>query len=184
MEFNRLFFPRSIRGCLAVVLYAICASASNPIIVVLRRFTGSTDGRVPTGQLIADHDGNLYGTTERGGTADNGIVFELSPPATKGGQWIEKVLYRFKGGSDGIAPTAGLVFDPAGNLYGTTSDGGKCHYSCGTVFRLAHPLTPGGAWTESVLHAFGGSRQPDGGQPTGSLVFDTVGNLYGTTYLV
>ena len=183
MKSNRLFAPLSVRACLAMVLYAIFASASNPSIVVLHRFTGSTDGRVPTGQLIADHDGNLYGTTERGGTADNGIVFELSPPATKGGQWIEKVLYRFKGGSDGIAPTAGLVFDPAGNLYGTTSDGGKCHYSCGTVFRLARPLKPGGSWIETVLHAFGGSRQPDGGQPTGSLVFDTADNLYGTTYL-
>ena len=156
-------------------------SAPSPRIVVLHRFTGSADGRVPAGQLIADHAGNLYGTTERGGTADNGIVFELSPPGMKGGQWIEKVLYRFKGGSDGLAPTAGLVFDPAGNLYGTTFDGGNCHQSCGVVFQLARPTSQSGSWTERVLHAFGGVNSSDGGGPTGSLVFDKAGNLYGTT---
>jgi len=182
MEFNRLFARLSVRGCLAMLLFAVCASASTSKIVVLHRFTGSSDGRVPTGQLIADDAGNLYGTTERGGTANNGIVFELSPPAKDGGPWIEKVLYSFKGGSDGIAPNAGLVFDSVGNLYGTTSDGGKCRYSCGTVFRLAHPLMPGGAWIERVLYAFGGPHQSDGGQPTGSLLFDTAGNLFGTTY--
>lgn len=157
--------------------------ASGPQTTVLYRFKGSPDGRSPNGQLIADQIGNLYGTTTFGGISDNGIVFELSPPGHQGGQWNETVLYKFKGGSDGIAPVAGLVFDQAGNLYGATVDGGQCHFGCGTIFRLSPPRRRGGSWSKTVLHAFGGPNSSDGGTPTGSLVFDNQGNLYGTTEL-
>jgi hypothetical protein len=173
----------SLAGFAAILWFVAGAWASGPRTAVLYKFTGGPDGRSPGGQLIADHLGNLYGTTELGGTDDNGVVFELSPPAVKGGKWTETVLYRFKGGRDGIAPNPGLVFDRAGNLYGTTFDGGNCRYSCGVIFQLAPPLTPGGSWTETVLHAFGGADHPDGGAPTGSLVLDNAGNLYGTTEL-
>jgi uncharacterized repeat protein (TIGR03803 family) len=181
MEFNRLLAPLAVRGCLAMVLFAACAWASNPKTVVLYKFTGGADGRSPNGQFIADDAGNLYGTTEFGGIADSGVVFELSPPVVKGGKWKQTVLYSFTGGSDGLGPNAGLVFDGAGNLYGTTFDGGKCHQSCGVVFQLARPTGRRGAWIQTVLHAFGGVDSSDGGAPTGSLVFDKAGNLYGTT---
>jgi hypothetical protein len=181
MESKRPLALSSLIGFSCVLLFAIGAWASSPKTVVLYKFTGGADGRSPSGQLIADHAGNLYGATEFGGIADNGVVFELSPPAAKGGKWTQTVLYSFKGGSDGLAPNAGLVFDGAGNLYGTTFDGGNCHYYCGVIFRLAPPSSPGGAWTEAVLHAFGGVNSSDGGAPTGSLVFDKAGNLYGTT---
>jgi uncharacterized repeat protein (TIGR03803 family) len=181
VESKRKLASWSLIGLAGVLLFAGWAWASNSKTVVLYKFTGGADGRSPNGQFIADHAGNLYGTTEFGGIADNGVVFELSPPAVKGGKWKQTVLYTFTGGSDGGAPNAGLVFDGAGNLYGTTFDGGNCHQSCGVVFQLAPPANPGGAWTETVLHAFGGVNSSDGGAPTGSLVFDKAGNLYGTT---
>jgi uncharacterized repeat protein (TIGR03803 family) len=139
---------------------------------VLYVFTGSTDGGYPTASLIRDKAGNLYGTTREGGdpACECGTVFKLSP----GG--VETVLHAFAGGSDGSAPWAGLIADDKGNLYGTTSAGGStdCHdYGCGTVFKVA---TDG---TESVLYAFTGGV--DGGFPTGSLLLDQQGNLYGTT---
>lgn len=91
----------------------------------------------------------------------------------------EKVLYSFKGGSDGTNPSTSLVADQAGNLYGTTTDGGTgpCTGGCGTVFELT-PGT-GGSWTESVIYDFQGGN--DGAFPSAGLVFDQVGNLYGTT---
>ena len=146
----------------------------------LYQFTGGADGAVPFGTLIFDQAGNLYGTT--GGAMISpgptpGNVFELTPNAD--GTWTESVLYSFTGGSDGGSPNAGLIFDQAGNLYGTTQWGGSsnCQYGCGVVFEL----TPNadGAWTESVLYSFTGGK--DGGQPWASLIFDAVGNLYGTT---
>ena len=181
MDLKRLLPKRSRWGLAAILLFAVGSWASGPRTVVVYKFAGSPDGRFPNGQLIADHAGNLYGTTEFGGTSDNGVVFELSPPAVREGKWTETVLYRFSGGSDGIGPNPGLVFDKSGNLYGTTFDGGNCRYYCGVVFRLAPPTTQGGAWTETILHAFGGPNSSDGGAPTGSLVFDKAGNLYGTT---
>ena len=147
---------------------------------VLHAFTGGNDGQVPWGGLVLDPTGHLYGTTASGGGYGSckgycGTVFELSPPSTKGGKWKEKVLYRFKGGSDGGNPFASLILDPAGNLYSTTAIGGA--YGWGTVFELTHVSS--GKWTESVLHSF--NESTDGAEPFGSLVFDKDGNLYGTT---
>jgi uncharacterized repeat protein (TIGR03803 family) len=143
---------------------------------ILYSFKGGADGGQPFGRMIFDKARNLYGTTvdEYGG---NGTVYRLSPKA--GGGWTKTVLYRFQGGTDGSAPTAGLVFDALGNLYGTTGQGGK--NGQGTVFELT-PHT-GGGWTETVLHDFGFSQnnQTDGFLPVAGLIFDQSGNLYGMT---
>ena len=183
MRLKGLLTRLSITGFAFILWGTIGAWASGSRAVVLYKFTGNPDGRFPGGQLIADHAGNLYGTTHYGGSSDNGAVFELSPPTVKGGKWTETVLYPFVGGSDGLDPNPGLVFDKSGDLYGTTFGGGNCPSYCGVIFRLAPPHTPGGNWTETVLHAFGGPNSTDGGGPSGSLVFDKAGNLYGTTEL-
>jgi uncharacterized repeat protein (TIGR03803 family) len=153
--------------------------------------SGPNDGGGPVGSLIFDHSGNLYGTTEGGGTNMNGTVFELSPNAD--GSWTESILYSFcalTGCVDGSEPVAGLAFDSAENLYGTTLGGGanSCNSrlgSCGTVFELSPTSSPGGPWTETVLYSFcpGGSDGgcPDGAEPASQLTIDASGNLYGTT---
>ncbi len=135
-----------------------------------------TDGYYPAAGLIWDAAGNLYGTTLSGGRS--GTVFELSP--TTGGGWTETVLYSFcsrNGCTDGNTPGT-LVFDAAGNLYGTTAYGGT--YNDGTVFELSS--AGGGAWTETVLYAFCSQNLcRDGSVPAAGLIFDAAGNLYGTT---
>ncbi len=147
---------------------------------VLYSFTGDfVDGSNPLASLVFDGSGNLYGTTAAGGTFGEGTVFELSPNG--GGGWTETVLYSFQNeASDGISPSAGLVFDTAGNLYGTTSLGGNpsaCGSNgCGTVFELI-PVA-GGGWTEKIIYVFG---QTDGYEPEAGLIIDKAGNLYGTT---
>jgi uncharacterized repeat protein (TIGR03803 family) len=144
---------------------------------VLYRFPGSaSNGCYPYASLVFDATGNLYGTTMRGGQGDCfggkcGVVFELMPSAR--GQWKQTVLHRFAGGNDGAIPTAGVVLDAAGNVYGTTEDGGGTSCACGTVFELSPQA--GGEWKETILHSFSGS---DGNGPSG-LVFDTTGNLFG-----
>ena len=145
---------------------------------VLYSFTGQSDGGVPEGDLVFDQAGNIYSTTFAGGQGNCvplfsgcGAVYELTPSQ---GQWTLTVLHTFTGLSDGGAPTSGLVFDQAGNLYSTTYVGGA--YSLGTVFEL----TPSGSgWTESVLHDFAGGN--DGANPEAGLVFDSSSNLYGVT---
>ena len=135
------------------------------------------EGTFPLDRLIFDAAGNLYGTTLAGGIPgiDGGTVFELMPAA--GGHWTEQVLHEFGNGSDGYAPFAGLIFDAAGNLYGTTSTGGT--YFHGAVFELT-PNRSGG-WTETVQYSFQG-YPTDGDGPMAGLIFDAAGNLYGTTY--
>ena len=119
---------------------------------------GSNDGSVPVGGVILDSAGNLYGTTAYGGTGDCnigvsagcGTVYELSPPAKKGGPWTETILYSFKSGKDGYFPWGTLTFDSKGSLYGATQFGGgkgtSCdiYYEyCGTVFGLSPPKRKG-----------------------------------------
>jgi len=147
---------------------------------VLYNFTGSADGGQPYGSLVFDGAGNLYGTTNFGGSANCnlgcGLVFKLTPGSSG---WTESVLYSFTGGSDGREPSARVAFDAAGNLYGTTLQGGNinsvCSSGCGTVFKLTQGSS---GWTESVLYAFGGGA--DGASPYAGLAFDAAGNLYGT----
>jgi uncharacterized repeat protein (TIGR03803 family) len=138
---------------------------------VLYSFLGGSDGGVPFGGLVLDKADNLYGTTTQYGAAGHGAVFELKRGL---GGFTESTLYSFTGGADGSYPEGGLIFDPAGNLYGTTSVGGTS--SLGTVFQLK---PNNGSWTLTTLHTFTGS--PDGGVPEAGLVL--MGNaVYGTTF--
>jgi uncharacterized repeat protein (TIGR03803 family) len=149
------------------VLYSFCAK------------TTCADGASPYGGLVFDKKGNLYGTTLMGGAANRGTVFKLTPEGE------ETVLYSFCAKKsychDGENPYAGVVFDQKGNLYGTTPLGGAydgCdNTGCGVVFEL----TPKGK--ETVLHSFCAQKGcDDGSLPYAGLVFDTKGNLYGTTW--
>jgi uncharacterized repeat protein (TIGR03803 family) len=151
---------------------------------ILFSFGGyTTDGRVPTGAVVMDAAGNIYGTTVDGGSSNAGTVFEISPPASQGQPWTETLLHTFTGGtSDGSAPYAGLVMDRVGNLYGVTYSGGTglCQFNfpgCGTVFKVSP--TGGSTWTTTVLHNFQGSS--DGEFPYGGLMINGVGHLFGTT---
>ena len=143
------------------------------------------DGANPYGTLIFDKQGNLYGTTQGGGTNNSGTVFELSPPTSAGGSWTETVLYIFPGdGSQGAWPEGNLVFDAQGNLYGTTYMGGAgtaeiCIGGCGVIFQLVPPATAGSAWTGAAIHSFGVTPD-DGVQPTKDLIMRN-GAIYGMT---
>jgi len=154
------------------------------------------------GNLIADSSGNLYGVTEGGGCTPTGIyptgcgiVFKLA--ASTGAPWTETILYTFKGGAtDGAWPIGPLARDSAGNIYGVTqfggTDVGPCgelgqnpfgngftgDNRCGTVFKLSYNSS-GGTYSESILHLF--SDGSDGSIPSGGVVLDSKGNVYGTT---
>jgi uncharacterized repeat protein (TIGR03803 family) len=158
---------------------------SERVIYAFQGFNGDADG--PRGNLVFDKDGNLFGTTQNGGSCNQidgcGAIYELSPGSN--GQWTETVLYRFQdNGKDGVWPIAGLILDAVGNLYGTTFYGGdgKCNdgeiKGCGTAFELS-PKS-GGGWTETVLHSFQRNGS-DGVGPAGALILNQKGNLFGTT---
>jgi uncharacterized repeat protein (TIGR03803 family) len=134
---------------------------------VLYSFTGGADGAFPEAGLIRDNAGNLYGTTTQGGSDNIGVVFKVDPSGT------ETVLHSFTGGADGVIPVGGLLRDAAGNLYGTTSQGGTSND--GILFKIS----PSGK--ETILHTFTGSTK-DGKYPSyTSLLTDAQGNLYGVT---
>jgi len=136
-------------------------------------FTGGQDGADPIyGSVVFDNDGNLYDTASAGGTAGRGVVFEL---VRSNGGWTEQVLYNFQGGSDGWQPVGGMVFDSAGNLYGTTIAGGTL--DCGTIFELS---PNGSGWTHKVLYSF--LCGSDGNGPIATPILDQYGNLYGSTF--
>jgi uncharacterized repeat protein (TIGR03803 family) len=138
---------------------------------VIYKFHGGTDGDGPLAGLVADANGNLYGTTEGGGDTDCdsgwgcGTVFKVDANGN------ERILYRFTGAPDGEEPMAGLTIDSDGNLYGTTYTGGSSGE--GAVFKVD---TTG---HETILYSFG--AYPDGANPSGGLVLDRNGNIYGTT---
>ncbi len=142
-------------------------------------FTGGADGANPRGDLLVDTAFNLYGTTPNGGVSGGGTVFMVVPNALQTQLGTLTTLYSFTGGADGSLPSAGVVADANGNLYGTTAMDGA--YGSGTVFKLIKPTGAQTAWTEQTLWGFGSTG--DGRNPVGSLLFDSDGNLYGTTDL-
>jgi uncharacterized repeat protein (TIGR03803 family) len=174
MKSKRLILAASVAVACAITMLA-ARSAQAQAYKALHRFNGP-DGEYPD-WVIRDDDGIFYGTAAGGGgkgtcnlngTPGCGVVFKVNTSGK------ETVLYRFKGGSDGFGPY-GLVRDAAGNLYGTTGNGGDdvCDLGCGTVFKLS------GAGKLTVLYRFRGGA--DGQDPEG-VIHDSNGNLYGTTY--
>jgi len=164
-------YPNNIIGTVFNLRPALraCQSALCPWTeTTLFKFDNSVEGLYPLGSVIFDQAGNIYGTTDIGGVYDLGTVYKLTP---SGGGWTEKVLYNFSG-PDGTAPKNGVIFDNAGNLYGTTSAGG---YGYGTVFELS---PSGSVWKESCLYTFDPS---DGYAPYAGLISDQSGNFYGAT---
>ena len=152
---------------------------------VLYRFSGSSDGAAPQGDLAFDANGNLDGVTATGGTLGGlcgtqfgdgcGTVYQLS---RSGSGWAENVLYSFQPSNDGADPRGGVTLDAAGSIYGTTVNSTlPLTPDCGTVFQLTQS---GGSWQSTILHQFG-VQAFDGCQPFGGLIFDSSGNLYGAT---
>ncbi len=146
---------------------------------ILYNFTGSSDGSTPRGGLVIDSSGNLYGQTSAGGSGF-GTIYRLNHPSVPGTAWTETVLHTFSGQGDGGKPLGNLVFDSAGALYGTASNGAT--NNCGTVFQLVPPAAQGAPWTYSVLHAFSGV--PDGCEPVVGVTLGLQpGVLYGATFM-
>ncbi len=137
---------------------------------ILYNFSGGPEGGDPLyGDLCFDQAGNIYGTTNAGGSSGVGVVFKL---ARSGSSWTESVLWNFTGHGDGGYPVSSVIFDGAGNLYGTTSAYGS-NYS-GTVYELS-PTQSG--WNETTLYSF----TSETGTGSGGLILDAHGNLFGIT---
>jgi len=162
--------------------FELSLSGSTWTKTTLHSFGGTNDGQYPTGSLVLNSSGVLFGTTEGGGSHGTGqentggTAYKLTK---SGSTWTETVLHNFGSGTDGVSPRANMIFDTAGNLYGTTFTGGT--FGGGIVFEL----TPSGSsWTEKIVHNFNPSyigEGTDGYQPAAGLIFDKSGNLYGTT---
>ncbi len=154
----------------------------------LYNFQGGTDGIDPTGGLLRDATGALYGATALGGngtlcggTQGCGTIFRLTPPAKGQTAWTEAVLYAFTGGTDGGTPNGDLVRSKSGALFGTTVSGGSCNNAgghCGVVFELSPPAAGQSSWTEAVMHDF---QSTDGANPSAGVILGPRGVLYGTT---
>jgi uncharacterized repeat protein (TIGR03803 family) len=145
---------------------------------LLYAFDWGDDGEYPWGGVTFGPDGALYGTTWEGGLYDQGTVFKLQPPPTRCTAalcyWEKTILYNFTGGGDGGEPQGELIFDRAGNLYGTNTIRGQ-DLGAGVVYELSPAQ---GSWNISVLYAFSGGS--DGSFPIGGVLMDNAGNLYGT----
>lgn len=142
---------------------------------LLHSFSG-TDGLNPQAGVVFDTSGNLYGATVGGGASSGGTVFKLAPPQAGQKTWTLSTLFSFNGNSNGAQPTGTLILDKAGNIYGTTVNGGVL--SDGIAYELSAPGGGGTPWNEIVLQSFGAAN---GIQPYAGLVADGSGNLYGTT---
>jgi uncharacterized repeat protein (TIGR03803 family) len=134
------------------------------------QFTGMSDGYGPIGVSI-DSSGNLYGATIFGGAGGGGTVYELS---AQNGGWLYSLLYSLSGNPGASGPAGRLSMDAAGNLYGTTRQGGQ--FGAGSVFKLTPEM---GSWTYTSLHDFTGGS--DGNGPGSRVVLDAQGNVFGTT---
>ena len=174
---NHRLFQHKLILCLTVAAATMMAAtnASAQAFVIYSFGAYSADGLTPyTPNLVADSAGNLYGTTEEGGTNCGGVcgtAFELSP--FDFGAWTEQIIYNFDS-TTGTEGQTSLAIDSSGNLYGIATFGGLYGYG------LAFEMTPssGGGWTYTVLHNF---KYVEGSYPVGGLIFDTSGKLYGVT---
>jgi uncharacterized repeat protein (TIGR03803 family) len=156
------------------VIYKLTPSGGGWNQTVLYAPTGGyPSGVAPEGGVIFDSSGNLYGGFLGGGPSNSGTVFQLSP---SGSGWTMLTLHGFTGGSDGAGPLGGLIFDGSGDLYGTTYSGGSGLGHGGTIFKLTRS---NGGWTFDTLYDLIGAEACG---PTGKLVMDADGNLYGTTH--
>jgi uncharacterized repeat protein (TIGR03803 family) len=154
------------------VAFELTPAGGNFTFTTLYAFKGMPDAGFPYGALVFDRAGNLYGSTYYDGANDLGSVYQLTK---SNGTWSEKVLYSFRGGKDGSSPISNLVVDRAGNLWGTTSEGGAgC--SCGTIVEVSNR---NGRWSERVAYRF--ANTPDGGFAYNGMIADSAGNLYGAT---
>jgi uncharacterized repeat protein (TIGR03803 family) len=163
---NRLL---SVLACAA----AIASGARAQTFSVLHTFQYFPHGASPYAPLLSDANGNLYGTANGGGENNAGVVFKIDTDGKL------TVLHTFTGGADGGNPCAGVVADSAGNLYGTTYQGGVAgagvyHSGAGVVYKI----DTSGKFT--VLYTFTGAT--DGSDPIAGVTLDSAGNLYGTTY--
>jgi uncharacterized repeat protein (TIGR03803 family) len=149
---------------LALAAFALPTAQAQTFSVVYS-FTGGSDGGGPLNGFTVDSAGNLYGTTNSGGTSNYGVVFKMTSAG------VETVLHTFTGGTDGANPAGGLIRDKSGNLYGATTAGGAS--GAGTVYEVT------ATGVESVLYSFTGKN--DGSDPEATLAIDSAGNLYGTT---
>src|SRR5262249_48578190 len=158
-------------GLLFVMMLSV-ATATATTTDVIFSFV-EDEGEYADTDLETDNAGNIYGTTVLGGDFGSGTVFQLSP--TPNG-WVHTVLYSFTGGVDGGEPYKGVTIDNEGNLYGTavTGGSGNCEGGCGVAYKLSKT---GGAWTQTVIHAFTGGD--DGSGPGARVTVDTAGNIYG-----
>jgi hypothetical protein len=163
-------------------VYQLVRHGSNWVLNSLHTFQSGDDGQHPLAGVIFGSDGSLYGTTPYGGTGCGqlgcGTVYNLRRPARichgVSCPWTENILYLFAGYPDGAAPQYGpLVFDAAGNIYGTTDGGGQ--FDDGVVYQLTKTHS---GWTEGVLYNFS-----NGGKPVSGVTLDSAGNLYGTAPL-
>jgi hypothetical protein len=144
---------------------------------VLYRFNGS-DAANPAAGVVFGGDGNFYGPAFGGGNGGAGAIFELKKPSGKVHSWTEMILHGFSDGNDGAGPMAGVIFDPHGNLYGTTALATNTTAQ-GNFFRLKPPVQKGGAWAFNLLYTFKGHS--DGGYPAARLVFGKGGSIFSTT---
>lgn len=170
--------PPQLEGTIYNLLPPLAAASATAnsfwTLKVLHQFGTGDDGTYPH-KVVFDRSGNIFGVTGSGGAFDRGTVYELSP---SGQGWTETILYSFQGGADGGLPKA-VVLDDAGNLYGTTEEGGNPGCSpfpgCGTIFELTRSDA---GWTKTTLYAF--NQNTDSGYPS-PLMRDSAGNLYGAT---
>jgi uncharacterized repeat protein (TIGR03803 family) len=161
------------------VIFKMSNSSGRWVETILYTFTGGDDGADPSG-IVMDSTGSIYGFSSGAeGSLGPGSAFKLS--RATGGGWTFSLLYKFgTATNDGLYPAGAPVLDAAGNIYGSTRNGGSstaCTAGCGTVFELTPAVS--GLWPETILHSFSGV--PDGAFPAGSMIFDGVGNLYGNT---
>ena len=193
---NSVIVWMAIMACL-FISHVTATTAQGQTFQVLHTFTGGADGAIPVGGLTMDRAGNLYGATSAGGNTGSscqygraangcGTVFKL---AHGGSGWVLSPIYTFNGYTDGLFPSARVIFGPDGALYGVTFAGGEANCDsgsgiyCGIVFRVTPPATVCKSficpWQKSTVFSF---NITGGAEPMSEVVFDHAGNLYGTTF--